>query len=71
MNILFFDYENSNLDEVVAVCEKISQYITDDIIVVPDSMSIMKKCDIEFLKMYRDFIDMRIQEMEKTTTILD
>ena len=63
MNILFFDYENSNLDEIIAVCEKVSQYTTDDIICVPDSMSIVRKCDIEFLKMYRDFIDMRIKEM--------
>ena len=64
MNILFFDYENSRLDDVVSVCEKISQYV-DDVIVIPDSMSVVKNCDIEFLKMYRDFIDSRIKEMEK------
>lgn len=63
MNILFFDYENSMLDDVVAACEKISQYV-DDVIAIPDSMSVVRNCDIEFLKMYRDFIDARIKEME-------
>ena len=64
MNILFFDYENSILDEVVEVCKNISEHTTDDIIAIPDSMSVVRNCDIEFLKMYRDFIDARIKEME-------
>lgn len=63
MDIVFFDYEQSMLDDVIDACKQIAQY-EDCVITMPDHTSVLQKCDINFLKMYRDFIDDRIKEME-------
>ena len=66
MNVLIVDTDKINVDRCHQICKDCMAKTTDDLVVIPKGIDILKDISVDWMRMIRDKMDEKIKEIEMT-----